>query len=62
MGHTVKTSKKDNVHKQEKERHEKVEIRKIEQQQQKQIKEKNNQSCAVCHDNYFSSRKHFPIH
>ena len=34
---TVKTSKKGNVHKQEKERHKKVEIRKIEQQWQKQI-------------------------
>ena len=46
----MKTSKKRNVHKQEKERHKKVEIRKIEQQRQKQIKEKKNQSCADCHD------------
>ena len=47
----MKTSKKRNVQKQEKERHKKVEIRKIERRQrQKQIKEKKKESCADCHD------------
>lgn len=47
-GHTVKTSKKDNVHKQEKERHKKVEINKL-NNNNKKLKKRKNQSCAL-HD------------
>ena len=47
-GHTVKRSKKDNVHKQEKERHKKVEINKL-NNNNKKLKKRKNQSCAL-HD------------
>ena len=45
----MKTSKKDNVHKQEKERHKKVEINKL-NNNNKKLKKRKNQSCADFHD------------